>query len=40
MMTKDDAIDLVLYAFEHGKQGYLFVQKALPATINTLAKQT
>ncbi len=38
MMTLDDAVDLVLYAFEHGKQGDLFVQKAPAATIETLAK--
>jgi len=38
MMTLDDAVDLVLYAFEHGEQGDLFVQKAPAATIETLAK--
>lgn len=38
MMTLDDAVDLVLYAFEHGKQGDLFVQKAPAATIETLAQ--
>lgn len=38
MMTLDDAVDLVIYAFEHGKQGDLFVQKAPAATINTLAQ--
>lgn len=38
MMTLDDAVDLVLYAFEHGKQGDLFVQKAPAATIDVLAK--
>ena len=38
MMTLEDAVDLVLYAFEHGKQGDLFVQKAPAATIETLAK--
>ena len=38
MMTLDDAVDLVLYAFEHGHQGDLFVQKAPAATIETLAK--
>ena len=37
MMTLDDAVDLVLYAFENGKQGELFVQKAPSATIHTLA---
>jgi UDP-glucose 4-epimerase len=38
MMTLEDAVDLVLYAFEHGEQGDLFVQKAPAASINTLAK--
>lgn len=38
MMTLDDAVDLVIYAFEHGEQGDLFVQKAPAATINTLAQ--
>ena len=38
MMTLSDAVDLVVYAFEHGKQGDLFVQKAPAATIETLAK--
>jgi len=38
MMTLDDAVDLVLYAFENGQQGDLFVQKAPAATIETLAK--
>lgn len=38
MMTLNDAVDLVIYAFEHGKQGDLFVQKASAATIETLAK--
>lgn len=38
MMTLEDAVDLVLYAFEHGEQGDLFVQKAPSATIETLAK--
>ena len=38
MMTLDDAVDLVLYAFENGEQGDLFVQKAPAATIDTLAK--
>jgi len=37
MMTLEDAVDLVLYAFEHGKQGDLFVQKAPAATIDCLA---
>ena len=38
MMTLDDAVDLVLYAFEHGEQGDLFVQKAPAATIGVLAQ--
>ena len=38
MMTLQDAVDLVLYAFEHGEQGDLFVQKAPAATIETLAQ--
>lgn len=38
MMTLEDAVDLVLYAFNNGKQGDLFVQKAPAATIDTLAK--
>jgi UDP-glucose 4-epimerase len=38
MMTLDDAVDLVLYAFQHSKPGDLFVQKAPAATIETLAK--
>lgn len=37
MMTLDDAVDLVLYAFEHGNPGEIFVQKAPAATIETLA---
>nr|WP_086938988.1 polysaccharide biosynthesis protein [Thaumasiovibrio occultus] len=37
MMTLEDAVDLVLYAFEHGKNGDIFVQKAPAATIETLA---
>lgn len=36
MMTLDDAVDLVLYAFEHGKNGDLFVQKAPAATLEVL----
>ena len=38
MMTLDDAVDLVLYAFEHGNNGDLFVQKAPAATLSVLAK--
>lgn len=37
MMTLADAVDLVKFAFEHGNQGDLFVQKAPAATIETLA---
>ena len=38
MMTLADAVDLVLYAFENGSNGDLFVQKAPAATIETLAR--
>jgi UDP-glucose 4-epimerase len=38
MMTLDDAVDLVLYAFEHGKPGDIFVQKAPAATLETLTQ--
>lgn len=38
MMTLDDAVDLVLYAFENGQPGEVFVQKAPAATIEVLAK--
>ncbi|MBE9469348.1 MAG: polysaccharide biosynthesis protein [Bacteroidetes bacterium] len=38
MMTLDDAVDLVIYAFEHGSNGDLFVQKAPAATLDVLAK--
>ena len=37
MMTLDDAVDLVLFAFEHGKAGDIFVQKSPAATIQVLA---
>jgi UDP-glucose 4-epimerase len=37
MMTLADAVDLVIFAFQHGNQGDLFVQKAPAATISTLA---
>lgn len=37
MMTLDDAVDLVLYAFTHGQNGDLFVQKAPAATLSVLA---
>jgi UDP-N-acetylglucosamine 4,6-dehydratase len=36
MMTLDDAVDLVLYAFENGQSGDIFVQKAPAATIDIL----
>lgn len=38
MMTLNDAVELVLFAFKHGEQGDLFVQKAPAATIETLAR--
>lgn len=38
VMTLEEAVDLVLYAFEHGNQGDLFVQKSPAATIDILAK--
>jgi len=38
MMTLDDAVDLVLFAFEHGEAGEVVVQKAPAATIQMLAK--
>lgn len=38
MMTLEDAVDLVLFAFENGQQGDLFVQKSPAATIDVLAK--
>ena len=38
MMTLDDAVNLVLYAFENAKQGDIFVQKSPAATIQILAK--
>jgi UDP-glucose 4-epimerase len=38
MMTLEDAVDLVLYAFEHANQGDLFVQKAPSSTVGTLAQ--
>ena len=38
MMTLDDAVDLVLYAFQHGNGGDLFVQKAPAATLTVLAE--
>ena len=38
MMTLDDAVDLVVYAFTHGKNGDLFVQKAPACTLLVLAE--
>lgn len=38
MMTLADAVDLVMYAFEHGNNGDMFVQKAPAATVETLAR--
>jgi UDP-N-acetylglucosamine 4,6-dehydratase len=38
MMTLNDAVDLVLYAFEHGNSGDIFVQKSPASTIGDLAK--
>lgn len=38
MMTLDDAVDLVQFAFENGSNGDLFVQKSPAATIEVLAK--
>ena len=38
MMTLDDAVDLVLYAFENGKSGETFVQKSPAATLDVLVK--
>ena len=38
MMTLDEALDLVLFAFEHGQNGDIFVQKAPACTIGVLAQ--
>ncbi|WP_027360912.1 polysaccharide biosynthesis protein [Halodesulfovibrio aestuarii] len=38
MMTLEDAVELVLYAFEHGSNGDIFVQKAPAATVEVLAQ--
>ncbi|NUM41069.1 MAG: polysaccharide biosynthesis protein [Leptospiraceae bacterium] len=38
MMTLEDAVELVLYAFQNGQNGDIFVQKAPAATIETLAR--
>lgn len=37
MMSLEDSVNLVLYAYEHGRQGDIFVQKAPAATVGTLA---
>ena len=38
MMTMDNAVELVLYAFKNGKQGEMFVQKSPAATVSVLAQ--
>lgn len=38
MMTLDDAVELVLYAFKNGKQGDIYVQKSPAATVSVLAQ--
>ena len=38
MMTLDDAVDLVIFAFKNGRPGDIFVQKSPAATIEVLAK--
>ena len=38
MMTLDDAVDLVLYAFEHARPGDIFVQKAPASTVGDVAQ--
>lgn len=38
MMTLDEAVDLVLFAFEHGNNGDIFVQKSPAATLTVLAQ--
>lgn len=38
MMTLDDAVDLVIYAYTHARPGDIFVQKSPASTIETLAK--
>ncbi len=37
MMTLDDAVDLVIYAFQHGNNGDIFVQKAPASTVGDIA---
>jgi UDP-glucose 4-epimerase len=38
IMTLDDAVNLVLFAFEHGRAGEIFVQESPSATIGTLSE--
>ena len=38
LMSLDDSVDLVLHAYEHGRQGEIFVQKAPASTIGDLAQ--
>lgn len=38
LMSLEDSVDLVLYAYEHGKQGDIFVQKAPASTVADLAQ--
>jgi UDP-N-acetylglucosamine 4,6-dehydratase len=38
LMSLDDSVDLVLYAYEHGQQGDIFVQKAPASTVADLAQ--
>ena len=38
MMSLEDSVDLVLYAFEHGRQGDIFVQKSPASTVEVLAR--
>lgn len=38
LMSLEDSVDLVLYAFEHGRQGDIFVQKAPASTVDILAQ--
>jgi UDP-N-acetylglucosamine 4,6-dehydratase/5-epimerase len=37
LMSLDDSVDLVLHAFEHGRQGDIFIQKAPASTVGDLA---
>ena len=38
LMSLDDSVDLVLYAYEHGRQGDIYVQKAPASTVGDLAQ--